>query len=84
MAGRTDAEGTGEGYEWHQTDRTPTTSPVEDNSAQATARIPGDYKVEKLVLLSPNIDAEIDLTPTFDTISIFEDISTPYLLWICL
>jgi hypothetical protein len=80
MAGRTDAEETGEGYEWHQTDRTPTTSPVEDNSTQATARIPGDYKVEKLVLLSPNIDAEIDLTPTFDTISIFEDISTPYLL----
>ena len=81
MAGRNIDAGTAqEGYDWYQTDRTPTSSPVEDNTAQANARIPGDYKVEKLVLLSPNVDAEIDLTPTFDTIQIFEDISTPYLL----
>jgi hypothetical protein len=66
---------------WLQTDRTPTTSPIEEASgASLASRIPGDYLIEKLVLLSPNVDAEIDLTPTFDTISIFEDISKPYIL----
>ncbi len=66
--------------DWLQTDRTPTTSPVEDNTAKDNMRMPGDYLIEKLVLLSPNVDAPIDLTPTFDTLQIFEDISTPYLL----
>ncbi len=80
MAGRTDAEGTGEGYDWLQTDRTPTTSPIEDGTATQGSRSPGDYKIEKLVLLSPNVDAAIDLTPTFDTVTIYEDISTPYIL----
>ena len=60
--------------------RTPTTSPIEDTGAASLSRMPGDYLVDKLVIKSPNIDSPIDLTPVYDTISIYEDLSSSYLL----
>ena len=60
--------------------RTPTTSPIEDTGAASLSRMPGDYLVDKLVMKSPNIDSPIDLTPVFDTIAIYEDLSSNYLL----
>ena len=60
--------------------RTPTTSPIEDTGAASLSRMPGDYLVDKLVIKSPNIDSPIDLTPVYDTISIYEDLSSNYLL----
>ena len=60
--------------------RTPTTSPIEDTGAASLSRMPGDYLVDKLVIKSPNIDSPIDLTPVYDTISVYEDLSSSYLL----
>ena len=60
--------------------RTPTTSPIEDTGAASLSRMPGDYLVDKLVIKSPNIDSPIDLTPVYDTISVYEDLSSNYLL----
>tara|TARA_A100001201_G_scaffold113318_1_gene97057 strand:+ start:776 stop:2536 length:1761 start_codon:yes stop_codon:yes gene_type:complete len=61
--------------------RTPSTSPLEGNAlSNLQSRLPGDYLIDKLVLKSPNVDSPIDLTPVFDTISIYEDVSKPYLI----
>ena len=61
--------------------RTPSTSPLEGNAlTNLQSRLPGDYLIDKLVLKSPNIDSVIDLTPVFDTIAIYEDLTKPYLL----
>jgi hypothetical protein len=41
--------------------------------------MPGEYKMSKCDLISPNIDMAINLIPMIDAVEIHEDISKPYL-----
>ena len=66
---------------WIQNDRTPSESPLDSLTQQELeSRMAGDYLIEKLELKSPNVDMPINLAPVYDTVSIYEDISKPYLL----
>jgi hypothetical protein len=74
---------------WDVRDRTPSESPLDPGSTNdPPTRKPGDYIVEKLELLSPNVGqdltgnvpAAVNIIPIYDTISLYEDISKPYLL----
>jgi len=74
---------------WDVRDRTPSVSPVDpDGAVEPVSRAAGDYVVEKLDLMSPNmapdltseVPAKVNIIPMYDTISLYEDISKPYLL----
>ena len=73
---------------WDVRDRTPSTSPLDPGSSkEPETRSTGDYIVDTLDIMSPHITsgdsakgAVINIIPIFDTISLYEDISKPYLL----